>query len=327
MPGEVVLVVEDQDEVRAVTVRILRGNGYLVLEAASGTEAISIAARRHIDLLLTDVVMPRMGGRELATLLLAAHPGVHVLFMSGYARACAGPTDPWTTTWPWSRSPSTKSPSSTASIRRSPPVCSAEAVPTGGARRMKLLLLEDDLAVRRLVTNHLEQQGFTVTVTTTVAEAMTALNHDTFDVAILDLSLPDGSGLAVLAALRTLGATTHVTVLSGAGSETDRVGALDLGADDYVVKPFFVRELTARILAVQRRRALLDVTALHYGPLRIDVAAREVTLDDVPLHLTTKEFDVLACMATHPRRVFSARRAAPHGVAVGHRLATGLHRD
>lgn len=170
---------------------------------------------------------------------------------------------------------------------------------------MRLLLLEDDVAVRRLVTNHLEQRGFAVTVATTVAEALQHVAHDAFDVAILDLSLPDGSGLAVLASLRALGATTHVTILSGAGGEIDRVGALDLGADDYVVKPFFVRELTARVLAVQRRRASSDVTALQFGPLRIELAAREVSLDDVPVHLTTKEFDLLACMAAGPRRVFS----------------------
>ena len=170
---------------------------------------------------------------------------------------------------------------------------------------MKLLLLEDDAAVRRLVTNRLEVEGVTVTLVTTVAEAVSRVQHEVFDAAILDLTLPDGSGLEVLHALRALGAATHVTILSGAGSELDRVGALDLGADDYVVKPFFVRELTARLLAVQRRQDASNVAALHYGPLRIDVSAREITVDDVPLHLTTKEFDLLACMAAHPRQVFS----------------------
>ena len=141
--------------------------------------------------------------------------------------------------------------------------------------------------------------------------------------AILDLTLPDGSGLDVLHALRALGATTHVTVLSGAGAEIDRVGALDLGADDYVVKPFFVRELTARILAVQRRRDSSHVTALHYGPLRIDVAARDVSLDERPLHLTTKEFDLLACMAAQPRQVFSRDELLRDGVAVGRPTGNG----
>jgi DNA-binding response OmpR family regulator len=170
---------------------------------------------------------------------------------------------------------------------------------------VKLLLMEDDVAVRRLVTNRLELEGVTVTLATTVAEAMTEIHHEAFDAAILDLTLPDGSGLEVLHALRALGAATHVTILSGAGSEIDRVGALDLGADDYVVKPFFVRELTARILAVQRRQDASNVTALSYGPLRIDLTAREITVDDAPLHLTAKEFDLLACMASHPRHVFS----------------------
>ena len=90
--GEVVLVVEDQDAVRAVTVRILRRNGYAVLEAAAGPDAIAIAAARHIDLLLTDVVMPKMGGRELAEHLHVDHPGLPVLYMSGYAQSMLGPS-------------------------------------------------------------------------------------------------------------------------------------------------------------------------------------------------------------------------------------------
>ena len=170
---------------------------------------------------------------------------------------------------------------------------------------MRLLLVEDDAAVRQLVTNRLEMEGVMVTVATTVAEAITEIHHRVFDAAILDLTLPDGSGLEVLHDLRDLGAATHVTILSGAKSEIDRVGALDLGADDYVVKPFFVRELAARILAVQRRQDASTATALRYGPLQIDLAAREVTVDNVPVHLTTKEFDLLVCMAAHPRQVFS----------------------
>ena len=118
---------------------------------------------------------------------------------------------------------------------------------------MRLLIVEDDLGVRRLVSIHLEQQqGLSVTGAGTVDDALVAVRHSAFDVVILDLALPDGSGLEVLSALRTLGSTAHVIILSGAGSEIDRVRALDLGADDYVVKPFSARELTARILAVRR---------------------------------------------------------------------------
>ncbi|MEA2703439.1 MAG: two-component system, OmpR family, phosphate regulon response regulator OmpR [Actinomycetota bacterium] len=170
---------------------------------------------------------------------------------------------------------------------------------------MRLLLVEDDPAVRRLVADHLEQEGVDVSVATTVAAAIRELHHSEFDVAILDLTLPDGSGLDVLYELRELDSATYVTVLSGAGSEVDRVRALDLGADDYVVKPFFVRELTARIHAVKRRQDSTKATALRFGALSIDVAAREVTVDGALLHLTTKEFDLLAFMAARPRQVFS----------------------
>jgi CheY-like chemotaxis protein len=89
--GETVLVVEDQDAVRDVTVRILRRNGYVVLEAATGAEAISVAADNEIDLLLTDVVMPKMSGRELAEHLRISRPDLPVLYMSGYAQGLFGP--------------------------------------------------------------------------------------------------------------------------------------------------------------------------------------------------------------------------------------------
>src|SRR5205085_3004665 len=131
----------------------------------------------------------------------------------------------------------------------------------------------------------------------TLAGALAELHHGVFDVAILDRTLPDGSGLDVLRALRERRSVAHVTILSGAGSEIDRVDALELGADDYVVKPFFVRELTARVLAVQRRLDSSTANQLRYGPISIDLAARELTLDGEPVHLTVKEFDLLACMA------------------------------
>jgi DNA-binding response OmpR family regulator len=170
---------------------------------------------------------------------------------------------------------------------------------------VRLLLVEDDAGIRRLVSECLERASVTVTAVPTVATAILALNHADFDVAILDLTLPDGSGLEVLDALRAPGSATHVIILSGAGTERDRVRALDLGADDYVVKPFFVRELTARIFAVQRRQESAKESGLRFGPLWIDTSAREVTLDGVQLHLAAKEFELLACMAARPRHVFS----------------------
>jgi PAS domain S-box-containing protein len=173
------------------------------------------------------------------------------------------------------------------------------------AGAMRLLVVDDDAFVRQLVTSRLEMQGVSVTAAATVVAALTELNHTTFDVAILDLSLPDGSGLDVLRTLRARGSPTHVIILSGAGGETDRLRGFELGADDYVVKPFFVRELAARVLAVRRRHDIAEDTRLQYGPTAIDFSARQVTVDGAPVSLTTKEFDLLAFLAARPRHVFS----------------------
>jgi PAS domain S-box-containing protein len=170
---------------------------------------------------------------------------------------------------------------------------------------MKVLIVEDEAEVRRLVASQLELQGATVTESGTKAGGLRALEDEAFDVVILDLTLPDGSGLELLRVLRELEPPPHVMVLSGAGSESDRVRALELGADDYVVKPFFVRELTARILAVRRRTDALSERTLRFDPIAIDLSARRVTLAGTPVDLTAKEFDLLAFLAARPGHVFS----------------------
>ena len=170
---------------------------------------------------------------------------------------------------------------------------------------MRLLIVEHDLALRGVMTARLEEHGVNVTPVATAAAAVAALQHSAFDVAILDLQLPDQSGRDVLQAVRDLGPPCHVIVLGTGGSETDRVGAFELGADDYVVNPFFVRELTARVLAERRRRRAATSNTLRCGSIAIDLAARQVTVGDVPMTLTVKEFDLLAYFAIHPRHTFS----------------------
>ena len=169
---------------------------------------------------------------------------------------------------------------------------------------MRLLIVEDDRALRRLVIDHLEEQGVTVTAAADAAAARNELMHTQFDVAILGVSARDASALELLRALDAH-AKTHVIVLSAATSEADRLRVFELGADDHVVKPFYVRELTARVLAVRRRLGSTKDTNLQYGPIAIDLAARQVTVDDVPVELTVKEFDLLAFLAGSPRRAFS----------------------
>ena len=170
---------------------------------------------------------------------------------------------------------------------------------------MTCLVVEDEPAIRRLVHSQLEAQGVPVIDADSLAAAMAALTRYSFDVVILDLALPDGSGLDVLDTLRREGSEAHVIILSAAGSESDRVEALGRGADDYVVKPFFARELTARVLAVRRRRDPKKDARLEVGPLTLDLRGRLVTAHGVHVEVTAKEFDLLAYLAARPGHVFS----------------------
>ena len=170
---------------------------------------------------------------------------------------------------------------------------------------MRLLIVDSDVAVRRLVSHRLSRQGINVVSAATGPDGLTQLRRATFDVAILDLTLPDGSGFELLRFIRQLEAPTHVIILSEASAESDRVRALELGADDYVVKPFFVRELAARVLAVGRHRDVAQDNALRHGRLVIDLARRQAAVDQVAIDLTVKEFDLLAFLAARPGHVFS----------------------
>lgn len=170
---------------------------------------------------------------------------------------------------------------------------------------MEVLLVEDDVRIRRLVSTSLERRSISVAGTDTLEGAFQALRHHDFDVVILDLSLPDGSGINVLDHLRRVSSTAHVIVLSGAVTELDRVRALEMGADDYVAKPFFARELTARVLAVQRRRTGDQDKVLRFDRLEIDLAARRLLVDGVVTHVTPMEFTLLAYLAVRPGHVFS----------------------
>ncbi len=174
---------------------------------------------------------------------------------------------------------------------------------TSWAGGVRVLIVEDDEHLRRLVNRHLDEVGLTTTTVGTVREAIETLDGDDHDIVLLDLGLPDGSGRLVLDALQARGSTAHVIVLSGAGAVAVRVGALESGADDSLVKPFSMREVAARIAAVQRRRSSRR-GRLEHGPLVIDMEARQVQRDGVPVSLTAREFDLLAYLAGRPGQVF-----------------------
>jgi DNA-binding response OmpR family regulator len=178
--------------------------------------------------------------------------------------------------------------------------------------RRRILVVEDDQTLRQALTFNLTREGIEVTSAPDGEAALVAARGQRLDLILLDLMLPAMSGLEVLRVLRREGVSTPVIILSAKGDEIDRVVGLKVGADDYVTKPFSRPELLARIEAVLRRgrREANDGAAapeerLDLGPVVVDVARREVTIAGDPVHLTTKEFDLLAFMAGNPGRIFT----------------------
>ncbi len=170
---------------------------------------------------------------------------------------------------------------------------------------MQILIVEDDDAIAKPLAAGLEREGFDVTRVSTGEDALEAALPD---LVLLDLRLPGMDGTEVCRRLRAR-SDVPIIVVTAKGEEVDRVVGLELGADDYIVKPFGFRELLARIRAVMRRaRPGTDRAQIHVGPLEIDVRGRRATMGDDPLNLTTKEFDLLALLASEPGDVVSRQR-------------------
>jgi two-component system alkaline phosphatase synthesis response regulator PhoP len=173
-----------------------------------------------------------------------------------------------------------------------------------GADR-RILIAEDDHSCRSALHHYFERSGYRVTEAADGPASLRALFQSSADLVILDLGLPGVDGSDVLAKIRRDSAVP-VIVCSGRGSEPERVRALNLGADDFVVKPFSFAELEARVRAVLRRGSLAPVSRrLHHGDLVIDRDTRSVMLRDTVIPMTRKEFDLLAFLAASPGRVFS----------------------
>jgi len=171
---------------------------------------------------------------------------------------------------------------------------------------VKVLLVEDEDAIAEPLVEGLGREGFEVERDATGAAALAAVLPD---VVLLDLRLPDVDGFTVCRELRTR-SEVPIIVVSARGEEVDRVVGLELGADDYIVKPFGLRELVARIRAVTRRaaRAPSEDAAIVVGPLRIDPRARRASLDGEDVPLTATEFDLLLVLAREPGVVVERER-------------------
>ena len=170
---------------------------------------------------------------------------------------------------------------------------------------MCLLLIEDDAMIREVVCKGLRQDGFTVDWVADGMAGETALQHDVYDLVLLDLGLPRKDGITLLKQLRQQGNTLPVLILTARDAVADRVAGLNAGADDYVIKPFDLEELTARIHALLRRHAGRADPAIQYGALRLDPVTHAVELDGRPVSLSAREFALLQAFLDRPGVVMS----------------------
>ena len=178
---------------------------------------------------------------------------------------------------------------------------------------MRLLAVEDEPALAELLRGALVRAGFAVDLADGLAAAADCLAAASYDAVILDLGLADGDGLTLLADLRRRGASVPVLILTARGTPEDRVAGLDGGADDYLVKPFHMNELIARIRALLRRPNAALGVVLELANLRLDTAARSVEVGGVPLGLTPRETSLLTLLLRRNGRVV-AREAIEEGL-------------
>jgi DNA-binding response OmpR family regulator len=178
-----------------------------------------------------------------------------------------------------------------------------------GVRR-KILVVEDDRTLRQALGFNLSREGYDLVSAADGETALGIARAQPIDLILLDVMLPGMSGIELLRTLRREGRDTPVIILSAKGEEIDRVVGLNVGADDYIPKPFSRPELLARIEAVLRRDRRTpaepeSAETIRLGPIEIDRAGRQLRIAGQAIHLTTKEFELLAYLADHPGRIFT----------------------
>ncbi|WP_150697018.1 response regulator [Pandoraea terrae] len=170
---------------------------------------------------------------------------------------------------------------------------------------MRILLVEDDQMIAAAVAKGLRQEGWTVDSVGDGQRALDALAVESYDAMLLDLGLPRRDGIDVLRSLRAAGQALPVLIVTARDAISDRVKGLDAGADDYLVKPFDLDELAARLRALVRRQAGRSEPLVRHGALVLDPATRQVTLDGAPVTLSAREYAVLEALLIRPGAVLS----------------------
>jgi DNA-binding response OmpR family regulator len=189
---------------------------------------------------------------------------------------------------------------------------------------MKILIVEDQRRVGRFVEKALAEQNYIAFLAGSCAAARDAVTEAPFDVVVLDLGLPDGDGLELLREWRSNGFETPILILSARDAVEDRINGLNLGADDYLPKPFSVDELVARVRSLLRRHSTTKTTVLTHGAIRLDLVSHAVTREGEKIDLTSREFALLELFLQHPNRLLTRTHIAEKVWEASYDLETNL---
>ncbi|MCC8423810.1 response regulator transcription factor [Mucilaginibacter sp. UR6-11] len=177
---------------------------------------------------------------------------------------------------------------------------------------MKLLIIEDEQGLRESIEKYFTEAGVLCESCGTLAAAIGKISLYQYDCVLLDIGLPDGEGFALLEYLQANEKSEGVLIISAKNSLDNKIKGLNLGADDYLTKPFHLSELKARIDAIYRRRAFNSSNVLNYDLINIDLLAREVKVNDITIILTRKEYDMLLYFIANKGKVISKNAIAEH---------------
>jgi two-component system response regulator PhoP len=177
---------------------------------------------------------------------------------------------------------------------------------------MRILIIEDEAALRQQVVERLGGEGYTVDASGDGKEGLYLASEYPQDLAVVDLGLPGMPGLEIIRTLRQAGRDLPILILTARGKWEEKVTGLEAGADDYLVKPFHMEELLARVKALLRRAAGSGQDALHFGPLSLDTARQKVSLEGAAVELTAYEYRLLEYLARHPGKVIPKSELADY---------------
>lgn len=178
--------------------------------------------------------------------------------------------------------------------------------------KLKLLIIEDEPSLRENIINYLNGDGNICESCSTLSSAISKLSGYNYDCILLDIGLPDGQGFAVLDFLRAQMKTEAVLIISAKNSLEDKLKGLDLGADDYLTKPFHLAELKARVVAIYRRKAFNSNNQLVFNEITINLPGRTVEVNNTVIILTKKEYDMLLYFIANKEKVISKNAIAEH---------------